>query len=237
MAAPTLRTALPRASTRTLHPTTSPSHTSLPRPLTRTHLPRPIPNSYWATPGLLACEYPFSPSSPRPKLDALLAAGVRTFVDLTEPTELVHYAPQHLQARAARLGLARADIAYHRFAIPDRALPQAAALAAILSVLRAAAARGETAAVHCRGGIGRTGTVVGCWLVEAGVARDGAHALAIIAEEWKMVEKARRYPCSPETGAQWEFVRNFKKGAGRERAEAVGEVEAEAGDGWMRVAA
>ena len=43
-------------------------------------LRRPIPNSYWATPFLVACEYPWAPSTPRPKLDALLAAGVRTYV-------------------------------------------------------------------------------------------------------------------------------------------------------------
>ena len=70
--------------------------------------------------------------------------------------------------------------------------------------------RGRKTAVHCRGGIGRTGTVVGCWLVESGVAKDGPEALVIIAREWATVEKSRRYPMSPETGGQCEFVRNVR---------------------------
>jgi protein tyrosine phosphatase len=62
------------------------------------------PNSYWATPLLLACEYPWTPqNAQRPKLDPLLCAGVRTFIDLT---------------------------------------------------------RGRISAVHCRGGIGRTGMII-----------------------------------------------------------------------------
>lgn len=53
--------------------------------------------------------------------------------------------------------------------------------------------------------------VVGCWLVECGVARDGDDALRMIAEEWKMVEKCKRFPCSPETGPQFEFVKSFSR--------------------------
>ncbi|RZK36594.1 MAG: serine/threonine protein phosphatase, partial [Hymenobacter sp.] len=64
--------------------------------------PRPIPNSYWATPALLACEYPGAPTAAAaiPKLDALLAAGIRDFYDLTEENELVPYEPL-LRERAA----------------------------------------------------------------------------------------------------------------------------------------
>ena len=172
--------------------------------------PRPIPNSYWATPNLLACEYPWCPSSPhKPKLDALLRAGVRTFIDLTEPGELLPYNTVLLE-RAALLAIAPTEVEYHRFAIPDRGLPaDPALLPAVLAALRDSAARGRIAAVHCRGGIGRTGTVVGCWLVECGAARDGRAALAMIAREWAGVEKCTRYPHSPETGAQVDFVASF----------------------------
>ena len=41
------------------------------------------------------------------------------------------------------------------------------------------------------------------------MAKDGAEALAIIAREWKSVEKCKRYPHSPETGAQFDFVFRF----------------------------
>lgn len=181
--------------------------------------PRPIPNSYWATPFLVACEFPYCPLTPadiarkrtKQKLDALLLAGVRTFIDLTEPHELFPYSP-HLAERCAPLGIDARDVAYHNFPIRDRSLPGSAALVRqILAVLRDNERRGRICAVHCRGGIGRTGLVVGCWLVESGVARDGPHALQLIAEEWKLVEKCKRFPCSPETGPQFEFVKSFQR--------------------------
>lgn len=80
----------------------------------------------------------------------------------------------------------------------------------VLRVLRDNEARGRISAVHCRGGIGRTGMVIGCWLVQSGIAQDGGEALKIIAREWATVEKCRRYPHSPETGPQFEFVKNFR---------------------------
>lgn len=185
----------------------------------RSTRPRPIPNSYWATPLLVACEFPYCPATlatvarqkTKQKLDALLAAGVRTFIDLTEPHELFPYYP-HLAERCALLGIDPSEVEYHNFPIRDRSLPESVDFVRrILAVLRDNERRGRISAVHCRGGIGRTGLVVGCWLVESGVARDGAHALQIIAQEWKQVEKCNRFPCSPETGPQFEFVKNFQR--------------------------
>ncbi|KZP22096.1 hypothetical protein FIBSPDRAFT_859984 [Athelia psychrophila] len=175
---------------------------------------RPIPNSYWATPLLLACEYPWSPYLTTQKLENLLTAGVRTFIDLTEHGELSPYAP-HLSGQAARLGIDVRTVEYHCFPIRDRSLPESEEfMRAILDVLRDNAQRGRVSAVHCRGGIGRTGMVVGCWLVECGVACDGKEALECIAREWRGVAKCGRYPCSPETGAQFEFVKNWCRKAG-----------------------
>jgi hypothetical protein len=53
--------------------------------------------------------------------------------------------------------------------------------------------------------------VIGCWLVECEVAKNGEEALAVIAKEWKTVEKCKRFPHSPETGPQFEFVKNFRR--------------------------
>ena len=185
----------------------SPTH--VPRPLTAV-CTRPIPNSYWATPLLLACEYPWTPTDPqRPKLDSLLRNGVRTFIDLTESGELIPYT-SILGQRAALLGIEPSNIEYHRFPIRDRCLPESIDLMyEVLDTLRDNQNRGRISAVHCRGGIGRTGMVIGCWLVESGVAKNGAEALAIIAREWKSVEKCKRYPHSPETGPQFDFVFKF----------------------------
>ena len=172
--------------------------------------PRPIPNSYWATPQLLACEYPGAPTPAEaiPKIDALLAAGIRDFYDLTEPGELVPYEAL-LRERAAHAGLDPAAVHYQRFAVRDLDLPTPERLTEVLAALAASEAAGRLAAVHCWGGIGRTGTVVGCHLVQAH-GLSGAEALAYIAQEWQTVAKRDRAPRSPETDAQVAFVRGYR---------------------------
>ena len=185
----------------------------VPRPLTAV-CPRPIPNSYWATPLLLACEYPWTPNNPqRPKLDRLLRAGIRTFIDLTESGELIPYT-SILEQRAILLGIDPSTIEYHRFPIRDRCLPESLdSMYDVLDTLRDNQNRGRIPAVHCGGGIDRTGMVIGCWLVESGVAKNGADALDIIAKELKSVDKCKRYPHSPETGPRFDFVSKFHPSA------------------------
>ena len=75
----------------------------------------------------------------------------------------------------------------------------------VQDALAAALAQGETVYVHCFGGIGRTGTVVGCYLVEQGM--DGTAALDQIAR-WRQGTPDGHRP-SPETSAQRDFVRGW----------------------------
>jgi protein-tyrosine phosphatase len=63
--------------------------------------------------------------------------------------------------------------------------------------------------VHCWGGKGRTGTVVGCWLVRHGKAT-GDQALAMIQELRK--NDPTRYEPSPENETQRQMVREWKPG-------------------------
>jgi atypical dual specificity phosphatase len=173
--------------------------------------PRPLPNSYWATPLLLACEYPGAreETEAAPRLDALLAAGIRDFYDLTEAHEPLQPYENLLRARAAHLGIPSESIRFRRFPIRDVSVPSPKRLSEVLAALEDSAAAGRRAAVHCWGGIGRTGTVVGCHLVrQQGLS--GEQALARIAEEWKSVEKSHRVPRSPETDEQAAFVRNYQ---------------------------
>jgi protein-tyrosine phosphatase len=58
--------------------------------------------------------------------------------------------------------------------------------------------------LHCWGGIGRTGTTVGCYLVRHG--RTGEEALRQLAEWWKKVPKSRIHIHSPETHEQADFI-------------------------------
>ena len=175
-----------------------------------TPLVRPYPNSYWATPLLLACEYPGDrdPAAATHKLDALLAAGIRDFYDLTQPGELEPY-ENLLRERAAHAGIAPDSLRYRRFPVPDMGLPTAKRLGEILAALHESAAAGRRAAVHCWGGIGRTGTVVGCHYVQHH-GLTGEEALARIAAEWQTVAKVDRFPTSPQTREQLDFVRGYE---------------------------
>ena len=168
--------------------------------------PRPIPNSYWATPAVLGCEYPGDKVVvlARAKLTALLDAGITDFFDLTEAHELISYEPW-LQELADQRGVV---VRYQRCPIQDVDVPTPAVLEGVLAALADTVAAGRKAAVHCWGGVGRTGTVLGCYLVRAQQV-SGAEALASIAQKWQGVEKSHRVPRSPETAAQCCFVEFF----------------------------
>ena len=164
---------------------------------------RPIPNSYWVRPGRFAAgEYPGNAfrSRAEDKLGSLLAAGVSRFIDLTEEGELKPYR-EAAQAEADRLG---ASFAWERHPVVDTSTPSHARMVEILDAIDSSIARGETVYVHCMGGIGRTGTVVGCWLRRRGLT--GEEALAQIAEWWKGVAKRHRRPHSPENETQRRYI-------------------------------
>lgn len=170
-------------------------------------LSRPLPNSYWATNQVLGSEYPgdLNLEKARVKLTALLQAGITDFFDLTEVHELAPYEAQ-LRAVAAEQGV---QARYHRFPIQDVSVPEPVILEAVLAALTTSVAAGRKAAVHCWGGVGRTGTIIGCYLVRA-QQLTGVVALARIARAWQGVEKNHRVPRSPETAAQCRLVENFQ---------------------------
>jgi protein-tyrosine phosphatase len=159
-------------------------------------LTTPSPDSYWVTDRLLAGKYPGSQvdADAAEKVSALLDAGVRTFVDLTEDGEdgLRPYA--HLLP---------ADVSYHRVAVPDVTCPRVEQVREALGAIEEGVARGIVY-VHCRGGCGRTGVLIGCYLVEQGHDADAA-----LARVHTLMRTLWHSPC-PETGAQVEMVRGWR---------------------------
>ena len=168
---------------------------------------RPLANSYWVVPGRFAAgEYPSAtnPIDALARLRALLRAGIGHFIDLTGPGELPPYA-EDARNEADSLGL---SLRWERHPVTDMDVPSSPEqMSGILDAIDAAMSSGKGVYVHCWGGVGRTGTVVGCWLVRHG--RTGDEALDQVAEWWKGVEKAWRMPCSPQTREQRDYVRNW----------------------------
>jgi Cyclin-dependent kinase inhibitor 3 (CDKN3) len=176
--------------------------------------PLPLPESYWIEPGsFLAGEHPFNRDLRHPvqALADLLAAGLDTFIDLTTPGEFDSYQSSLDEATI----LQRCSATYQRFPIGDYGVPFPETMLAILDAIDTALAGGHKVYMHCWGGIGRTGTVTGCYLVRHGMT--GSDALITLAEWWRTVPKSVRFPHSPETRDQRQFILDWGRSQTRRR--------------------
>lgn len=173
-------------------------------------LNRPIPDSYWVEQGrFLAGEYPAHDfgEGMRRRLDSFLDFGFDTFIDLTDTNELPPY-NFTLEEQARYYDI---DVRYQRISINDHNIPARETMRTILDQIDSSLQSGRKVYAHCWGGIGRTGTVVGCYLVRRGMS--GEQALAQLAEWWRAVPKSRIWQTSPETRRQIEFVLNWSESA------------------------
>jgi protein tyrosine/serine phosphatase len=74
--------------------------------------------------------------------------------------------------------------------------------------------------IHCWGGIGRTGTVAGCWLRECGYDPEAAlEKVQLLYSNHMPKAKAGQYPQSPQTAAQKDYVRQWNTTQNRPRPE------------------
>lgn len=108
-----------------------------------------------------------------------------------------------------------AGMRFHRLPIADGELPGATqGVAGLVSDIAGWAAAGENVVIHCKGGLGRAGTLGGCVLRAAGM--DGDAALQELARA--------RGPACPETSQQRHFVERFEPGAPATRSRISGAV-------------
>ncbi len=194
--------------------------------------PRPTPYSYWVIPHrLLVGEYPGplivvrSPKRTvrtimdavlafvvkgrrglkgnRRKLRSLIEAGTTLFLDLTEEGELPSYEGL-LREEAQKLG---ASVEYRRVPVRDQTPATGNQMADVLDAIDRVVDSGGTVYVHCMRGIGRTGSVVGCYLVRHGMT--GEQAL----DEIRSLRKGllNTWARSPETDAQRRMVLEWEE--------------------------
>lgn len=160
----------------------------------------PLPNSYWVVPErFLAGEHPYggSETDTRGRLRVLIGAGVRSFIDLTQPSELASYRE-----------LLPAGVSYGNFPIKDHSLPESPHQ--VRAILKAVQHGMQAGAVylHCRAGIGRTGVTVGCYLREQG--ESSADVVTKLNNLWQQNARAAHWPMIPETDEQEDYVRQWE---------------------------
>ena len=171
----------------------------------------PTGRSYWVVEGRFAAgAYPGKRG--RRELDQIpevtvkvLEAGIDTFVNLTQDYpggtdgHLDHYDDDVIGAAVVK-----------RFAIRDVSIPGVDLMVEVLDFIDDCLEHGRNPYVHCWGGTGRTGTVVGCWLIRHGYTdSDGVFdELARI----RIGDLEAGHRGSPQVPEQWEFVRSWREG-------------------------
>src|SRR5262245_58519296 len=130
----------------------------------------PLRGTYWVVPNqFLAGEYPgeVEPEFTERRLRALIAGGIRTFVDLTDEDEVDESAKVIPTYRSILRRVSEAEAVqttYANIPIEDRGVPSPWTLRCILDVIDRSIDDENPVFVHCWAGRGRTGTVVGCYL-------------------------------------------------------------------------
>jgi protein-tyrosine phosphatase len=163
-------------------------------------------HAWWVQPDrLLAGEYPGDreETQARGKIRCLLDAGIDSFVDLTESGVMEPY--EHLLDDEAEK-TKRPVPNYRRFAIPDVGIVSDEDYAKILAHIRHELDAGKGVYVHCWGGKGRTGTVIGCWLIDND-ALDYQAAMRRLQDLRAGTRKAHEHV--PESSAQRDVLRRW----------------------------
>ncbi len=170
---------------------------------------KPLSESYWVLPGrFLAGGYPGlrdDEFASHQRMADFLHAGFGTFIDLTCEDDRPPYLPA-LQEEARKY---ERQVTHRRFSFPDFGVPTPEAMSAALDAIDAALAEDRKVYLHCVGGIGRTGTTVGCWLIRHGMKPEAA--LRHLGQLYQNAAQSYLFSHSPETEEQANFILNWKE--------------------------
>ncbi len=180
--------------------------------------PAPYSGAWWVVPGrLLAGPYPAGndEESTREILAALLAAGLRSVINLTEEDEVngdgeVPHIPAYEDA-LEEMGEELGDvIEIERFAIEEGTAPPADEMEMIIDAIdNEIDGRDSPTLLHCTSGNGRAWLVAGCYLARHGIAV-GKDAVARLTE-LRAGDPALVAAKCPETIVQERFVSRWRE--------------------------
>ncbi len=169
----------------------------------------PYSRSYWVVPGkLMAGCYPGSDNKDdaHQKLKGLLDHGIRHVINLMEENEKDHsgnpFFPYKEQMATISESMA-CTVSFDRMPIKDLWIPTRIEMCRILDRIDECLENNKPVYVHCWGGRGRVGTVVGCYLARHGYAVD-RKILGIIQQIRKDTEDSHLE--SPERPQQEDMV-------------------------------
>lgn len=166
---------------------------------------RPLRQSYYLYGSLFAGEYPGDKDEnvARQKIKHMVHFGVKHFVDLTEEGELKPY--NHLLPKGTT---------YLRFPIPDCGVPKSIeSVNRLLDKIADLEKMDGYTYIHCCGGVGRTGTIVGCLKARELQQHGSEHdALTVLRNFFRQMPKSA-YRKTPETAEQEAFVKAFERSA------------------------
>ncbi len=171
-------------------------------------LDKPFPRSYWVVPGrFLAGAYPGSRDRDRAgrKIGALLKCGIVRIINLMEEGECDSQGGLFADYESLFQTLGAAwgrEVSVIRYPIRDLTAPSPDVMNRILDEIDFSIVERMPVYVHCRGGRGRTGTVVGCFWVRRGL--NGREALAVIEDQRRGTPDD--WLPSPETPEQYDLV-------------------------------
>ncbi len=112
------------------------------------------------------------PAQERRRLEALVALGIRHIINLMQAGEVNRFGrpfrgyEEPLDAVAHSAG---STVIVERRPVKDMGVPDRLGMVRLLDAVDRALAEDRPVYVHCLGGIGRTGTLVGCFLIRHGL--------------------------------------------------------------------
>ncbi len=152
------------------------------------------------------------PDEAREKLKGLLVHGIRHVVNLMEPAELNRSGKPFVPYEDQMTAIARTmgcQVEFDHRPIRDYGIPSRPDMVRLLDLIDRRIKSATPVYVHCLGGIGRTGTVVGCYLARHGHA-SGTRILKAIQGLRENTATGRL--ASPETDRQIKLVCSWGQG-------------------------